>query len=428
LDKCKRHLYRDDSISRIFRLGGEGTEFPAILNEEDEFGGEEKLDEYGIIERHEVFARYHNSIVGHLGVERTLKAMSLGGHSWAGMRQNVKKWIGECGICQKIKYQRSPDWKDRVEHHLYSLSPLTSLSVDMLGPLKVDGNGNSFIIVIVDNFSKLIGLYPAKNTTSKDYLGALLQWVSIFGVPKEIRSDGGSQFTSKLATDIASLLRFKHLVVVAYHPQANGIVERRMKEVMNHLRALVFENRIRDVWSFYLPLVQRILNYSVDGSIGTQPARVIFGDVETSDIAFDVPVEWAGRKVEDYLVKLREGQAMLIKSTRDYLKKNQRKRSADGQAKSKNVTKFEVGDYVLLQYPNKPPDKLSGLYRGPMEIISVDRPDIIKVRDLTTDKVSSVHTSRLRPFRHPAEMTKEEIEVLSAVDLDEYYVEKIVAP
>ena len=62
----------------------------------------------------------------------------------------------------------------------------------------------------------------------------------------------------------------------------------------------------------------------------------------------------------------------------------------------------------------------------PTSLIAIDRPDIIKVRDLTTDKVSSVHTSRLRPFRHPAEMTKEEIEVLSTVDLDEYYVEKIV--
>ena len=90
---------------------------------------------------------------------------------------------------------------------------------------------------------------------------------------------------------------------------------------MNHQRALVFENRIRDVWSFYLPFVQRILNYSVDGSIGTQPARVIFGDVETSDIAFDVTVECRDQKVEDYLVKLREGQAILIKSTRDYLKR-----------------------------------------------------------------------------------------------------------
>ena len=35
LDKCKRHLYRDDSISRIFRLGGEGieeTEFPTSFS------------------------------------------------------------------------------------------------------------------------------------------------------------------------------------------------------------------------------------------------------------------------------------------------------------------------------------------------------------------------------------------------------------
>jgi len=124
------------------------------------------------------------------------------------------------------------------------------------------------------------------------------------------------------------LLRFKHLVVVAYHPQANGIVERRMKEVMNHLRALVFENRICEVWSFYLPLVQRILNCSVDGSIGTQPARVVFWDVDTSDIAFDVPVEWGNRKVEDYSVNLREGQALLIKLTQVYhyyLNNNQRK-------------------------------------------------------------------------------------------------------
>ena len=88
VDKSKRYLYQNDSISRIFRLGGEGIEeskIPGVVNEEGESGGEEELEEYGIIKRHEVFARYHNSIVGHLGVERTLKAMSLGGHSWHGM-------------------------------------------------------------------------------------------------------------------------------------------------------------------------------------------------------------------------------------------------------------------------------------------------------------------------------------------------------
>ena len=141
----------------------------------------------------------------------------------------------------------------------------------------------------MDNFSKLIGLYLAKNTTSKEYVHALLQWVSIFGVPKEIRSDGGSQLTSKMAAEIRFLLHYDHLVVVAYNPEANEIVEIRVKEVVKHLRGLVYEKRIRDSWSHYLPLVQRIINHTVDGSIGTQPARFIFGDLETSDIAMNVP-------------------------------------------------------------------------------------------------------------------------------------------
>ncbi len=213
---------------------------------------------------------------------------------------------------------------------------------------------------------------------------------------------------------------------MAYRPQANGLVERRNKELLNHLRSLVYEKRIRDNWSYYLPLVQRILNYTIDGSIGTQPARVILGDLQTSDLAMDIPADWSGRNVEDCLVKLREGQATLVRATREFLNKNQRKRASDGREKRQEVTKFEVGQYVLLKYPNKPPDKLSALYRGPIEIVAIDRPDIIKVRDLTTDKVSVVHTSRLRLFRHPAEMTPEELEVLAGIDVDEYFVESII--
>ena len=122
---------------------------------------------------------------------------------------------------------------------------------------------------MVDYFSKLVVLYPSQKTpTSKEFVRALLPRVSIFGVPKEIRIDGGSQFTSQLSSDLCSWLGYCHVVAVAYHPQANGLVERN-KELLNHLRSLVYKKRIRDVWSYYLPLVQRILNYTVDGSMVT---------------------------------------------------------------------------------------------------------------------------------------------------------------
>ena len=103
--------------------------------------------------------------------------------------------------------------------------------------------------------------------------------------------------------------------------------------------------------------MQRILNYTIDGSIGTQPAKVILGDLTTSDLAVDISADWSSLHVEDYLVKLREGQATLVRDTREFLKKNQRKeRAADGREKRQEVTKFEAGQYVL-KYPNKPADK-----------------------------------------------------------------------
>jgi len=56
----------------------------------------------------------------------------------------------------------------------------------------------------------------------------------------------------------------------------------------------------------------------------------------------------------------------------------------------------------------------------------MNRPDIVKVGDLAAKKVSVVHTSRLGLFKHPAEMTPEELEVLAGIGVDEYFVESIV--
>ena len=103
------------------------------------------------------------------------------------MQKDVIKWIEECAICQKIKLRTCPMWRYEIEHHLYHLDPLATLSVDTLGPLPKDGNEVSFVVVIVDNFSKFAVLYPARSTTSKNFIGAQMQWVGFFGVPKEIR-------------------------------------------------------------------------------------------------------------------------------------------------------------------------------------------------------------------------------------------------
>ena len=145
--------------------------------------------------------------------------------------------------------------------------------------------------------------------------------------------------------------------------------------------------RIKSEWSQFLPLVQRIINYAVDGSIGTQPGRVLFGDMVDCDLVMDLQEGTTGRNPEDYLLKLREAQSIFVQTTQDYLRKHKRKISVDGGPK----IWFAAGDYVLLTYPNHPPNKLADIYRRPMVITSIDRQDLVYVRDLITNKESMEH-------------------------------------
>jgi hypothetical protein len=119
------------------------------------------------------------------------------------------EWINKCGICQKIKYRRDPHWEDDT-----CTVCIKALSVDTHDPLPEDENGNKHVILIVDDFSKFVGLYPSRSTTSEEFARALLQWVAVFGVPTQIRTDGETQFNSNLTKDLQSLLNYQQLIVV----------------------------------------------------------------------------------------------------------------------------------------------------------------------------------------------------------------------
>ena len=91
---------------------------------------------------------------------------------------------------------------------LYSITPLQALSVDTrLGPLPEDEYGMHNIILIVDNFSKFVGLYPAKTALTLEFVRALSYLGLEFLVPSIF---GGSQFSSEMAERLNILLKYQH--------------------------------------------------------------------------------------------------------------------------------------------------------------------------------------------------------------------------
>jgi hypothetical protein len=254
----------------------------------------------------------------------------------------------------------------------------------------------------------------------------MIAHIGMFGLMKTIRTDGGSQFTAKVCEDLSAVLKYEHLVIVPHHPEANGLVERRNAEVMKHLRALVMAKKVHDTWFMYLPLVQRILNYTVDGSLHTMPSKIIFGDM-LADISFDHLVSYDNAPVSEYLANLKHVQLALIAETQKHLADEAQKR--DNRVVTVDpdqALSFDVGEYILLAYPNRPPNKLSSLYRGPMVIEAKIRDDLYQVLDLVTNKVYDVHIDRLRKLRIPNGISRQELLQLSAADVNEFEVEAIL--
>ena len=85
------------------------------------------------------------------------------------------------------------------------------VAIDYIEKLTIDRWGNDMIVVIIDCFSRFITLYPVHSTRAKVFADTFVNWISIFGEPKEILSDQGSQFLSDLAQELFVLTNVRSI-------------------------------------------------------------------------------------------------------------------------------------------------------------------------------------------------------------------------
>ena len=87
----------------------------------------------------------------------------------------------------------------------------------------------------------------------------ILNHIDRFGSPEVIHTDQGPAFHNELVTERLRLGGVEQSFATAYSSEENGIVEHADQEVLRHLRALLFDSRVHDKWSFQ-QLPQRIMN------------------------------------------------------------------------------------------------------------------------------------------------------------------------
>lgn len=76
--------------------------------------------------------------------------------------------------------------------------PFQHIAMEVVGPLPRSRSGNRYIIVVCDYATRYPEAFALKSVDTENVAEALMTMFSRVGVPKEILTDQGTNFTSKL--------------------------------------------------------------------------------------------------------------------------------------------------------------------------------------------------------------------------------------
>ena len=81
------------------------------------------------------------------------------------------------------------------------------MALDIVGPLPRTKQGNKYILVVADYFTRWVEVYGLPNTEASTVAKVLVnEWICRFGAPYAIHSDQGRNFESQLFAELCTLL------------------------------------------------------------------------------------------------------------------------------------------------------------------------------------------------------------------------------
>jgi len=351
-----------------------------------------------------IIQQHHNDFVGHHGIAATVRRLRAADQYWPTMRSDTCNFIQTCPVCQKF-WSHLPK-PSLAAHTLDVYEPFQCLASDWMGPFPIDEYGNEYIHVIVDAASRKVHLFPHKTQTARNASFDFLRIFGSYGVCQYVHSDNGPSYIAKLIEEFLGMIGVDHIRITPYRHESNGQVEVFNRGVLRHLRAICFSKDIANQWSYLaLPIVESIVNNVPNTTTGISAMQYLYGPLFTAHRGLNTPFP-GPRPLDETLRHLHKLQPLLIQASQ----RHQATRSDAQVSNSLNrtLTRFAIGSYVVVTYPNRPPHKLLSRYRGPFLVKDRVRDgskesDTYICQDLPTGKVLQFHADRLREYFHPAD-------------------------
>ena len=216
--------------------------------------------------RKTVFNALHG--LSHPGVRATVKLITRR-FVWPNVDRDVRNWARSCLQCQKAKISRHT--KSALGSFPTPDARFQHVHADLVGPLP-PSRGAIYLLTCIDRFSRWADAIPLPDCTAETTARAFLErWVTQFGCPETVTTDRGSHFAGAF-DDLLKTLGCRHICTTAFHPQANGLVERFHRQLKAALKA--HEN---PAWQETLPLVLLGIRSTIKTDLGVSPAELTLG-------------------------------------------------------------------------------------------------------------------------------------------------------
>ena len=351
--------------------------------------------------RYKVMSLMHDAPqAGHFGVARTVQMLMNCPVFWHGMRQDMRKYCQTCDSCLRCKKSGRPKRSKMVT--FISGEPLQRMALDVAGPFHTSSQGNKYILVVIDYFTKYCFMIPLPDHQAETLANVLVMKVfSRVGIPEHLHSDQGSDFMSQVFSETCRMFHVEKTRTTPWHPQSDGLCERMNRTIGAMLRQYV--NGSQTDWDTHLPLCELAYNSTVQKSTRFTPNMLMFGREFRLPLELVLPkpeggvVENNSVNVSTFVQDLTRTLNGVYELTRLHLEEATALQKSYHDRKTTS-RKFKTGDSVWLYNPKRKKGrtpKLDKAWEGPYAVIETKGPVLVKIQQSIRSKFRVVHIDKL---------------------------------
>ena len=268
---------------------------------------------------------------------------------------------------------------------------------------------NRFIAccVVCDRFTRMVHIEPCRDhATAQETVGMMMRMViSRHGCPRVIISDRGTQFDSKLWTQVWKILGTRVAMASTHYPQTNGLTERLNRTLISLIRK--YAHAYPKHWAEFLPMFEFAYNNTVHSVTQVAPFVADKGYYPPMPVSL-LNTRWNiasphPTQVKDHLAKLRR----MMYDIWQMIRRNEEKKQqqvTERENKHRGNHKYEPGDEVLVYWPPfrayaELERKHRLRYIGPFTVIKMIGENAVELKGLPGRMPKAINLEYIHPYK-----------------------------